>query len=385
MLFEIEGLIEEVQPSSGFSEAGERDGLRLGFFLNLDQRLEPDLAMMIKAGARRDDVPHDDVFLEPTQVIHAGASGSLGEDTGGVLEGSGAEEALGFERGLGDAEQDRLGLGRLAAHALDALVLFLEFKFVHLLAPEERGVARLGDAHLSQHLADDDFDVLVVNGDTLEPIDFLDFIDQVLLEFLRTADVENLVGINRAFGQLLALFDIIALEDDDVLADRDEVFLFHAGLLVLDEDAALATNAGAEIHDAVDLGDFGCVLRTAGLEEFGHTRQTARDVLGLGGLARGLGHKRAGDDIVAFGHDDMRAGRDRVIGGGLAGVVEDDDLRVQILFVLDNDHGLLTGGFVGLLLHGDALDDVDELHLAGFLGEDRDVVGVPLHEGRRPS
>ena len=76
----------------------------------------------------------------------------------------------------------------------------------------------------------------------------------------------------------------------------------------------LPRTLGAEVHDAVDLGDLGGVLRPAGFEQLGHARQTAGDVLGLGRLARRLGHQRAGDDLVAFVHDDVRAGRNRVVG-----------------------------------------------------------------------
>ena len=49
-------------------------------------------------------------------------------------------------------------------------------------------------------------------------------------------------------------------------------------------------------HLAVDLGDDGVVLRLAGLEELGHARQTARDVLRLRGLARDLRDDVAGLD-----------------------------------------------------------------------------------------
>ena len=128
-------------------------------------------------------------------------------------------------------KQHGLGFGRLATHLLDALVLVLELDLVDLFAPEERGVAGFGDAHLAEHLADDDFDVLVVNRHALQAINFLHFVDEVFLQFLRSADVENFVRIDRAFGQLLAFLHEIALEDDDVLADRDEVFLFQTGLL----------------------------------------------------------------------------------------------------------------------------------------------------------
>src|SRR5262249_25420966 len=64
---------------------------------DFDEWLESHLAVMIEAGARGDDVTHDHVLLEPAQVIDAGARGSFGQDTRGVLEGSRAEEALGFE------------------------------------------------------------------------------------------------------------------------------------------------------------------------------------------------------------------------------------------------------------------------------------------------
>ena len=138
-----------------------------------------------------------------------------------------AQEALGFQRGLGDAEQHGRGFGRFAAHLLHALVFAFELQLVNLLAPEELGVAGFGDAHLAQHLAHDDFDVLVVDRHALQAINFLHFVDQVLLQFLRAADVENLVRIHRAFGQLLAFLHEVALEHDDVFADGDEVFLFE--------------------------------------------------------------------------------------------------------------------------------------------------------------
>src|SRR5437588_4087830 len=251
---------------------------------------------MVEASACRDDVTHDHIFLKAAQVIDSRPSGGLGQHPGGVLEGSGAQEALGFERGFGNTEQHRLRFGRLATHLFDPLVLFFELQLVHLLAPEERSVPRFGDPHLAEHLTDDNLDVLVIDGYALQPINFLDLINEVLLKFLRPADIEDFVRVNRAFSQLLAFLDIVALEDDHVFADRDEVFLFNLSLLVFNQDAAFATHTRTEVDDAVDLGDFGGVLGTAGLEELGYARQTAGNVLGFGGFPRGLGHQRAGDD-----------------------------------------------------------------------------------------
>src|SRR5947207_2603680 len=349
-----------------------------------DQRLQRHLAVEIETGSGRNDVAHDDVFLEAAQVIDLAHAGRLRQHPGGVLERRGAQETFGFERGLGNAQQDRLRFGRFAAHFFHALVLVLEGDLVDLFAPEEGGVARLGDANLAQHLADDDFDVFVVDGDALEAIDLLHLVDEVLLQFLRTADVEYLVRHDRAFGQLLAFLHIIALENDNVLADGNEVFLLHAGLGVLDENAPLAADARAEIDRAINLRYLGGVLGTARLEEFRHPRQTAGDILGLRCFARCFGQEGAGHDPVAFADHDVSGRGNGVVGHDFALFVGDDDLGMEVLLVLDDDHGLLAGGFIGLFLHRHALDDVVESDAPGFLRKNRDVVRVPLHEGVAP-
>jgi hypothetical protein len=65
-----------------------------------------------------------------------------------------------------------------------------------------------------------------------------------------------------------------------------------------DDDPPLALGVLAERDGAVDLGDDGDLLRLARLEELGHPRETAGDVLGLRGLARDLGEHVAERDLA---------------------------------------------------------------------------------------
>src|SRR5262249_657455 len=153
--------------------------LSLRFFLELDQWLEPHLAVMVKPGAGWDNVTHDDVLLEAAQVIDPGARGGLGEHTCGILERGSAEEALGFDGGFGNTRQNWLRFGGFATHLLDALIFFLELEFVDLLTPKEGGIAGFSDAHLAEHLTDNDLDVFVVNGHTLKAVDFLHLVDEM--------------------------------------------------------------------------------------------------------------------------------------------------------------------------------------------------------------
>ena len=250
-----------------------------------------------------------------------------------------------------------------------------------MFAPEELSVAGFGDADLAEHLAHDDLDVLVVDRHTLQTINFLHFVDQVFLQLLRAADVEDFVRVHRTFGQLLTFLHEVALEHDDVLTDGDEMFLFELSDWILDENATLTAHARTEVHDAVNLGDFRCVFRTTRFEQFGHTRQTAGDVFRLRLLTRRLGHQCSCDNLVAGVHNDVRAGRNRVAGDGFALVVTDDDLRMQIFFVVNDNHGFLLGRFVHFLFHRHAFDDVVELHMTRLLRENRHVIRIPLDEG----
>src|SRR5919109_2324834 len=83
----------------------------LGSELELALALEP----LLEARAGRDQLADDDVLLQPEQAILPAADRGLGEHASRLLERGGGEEALGRERGLGDAEQDGLGRRRLAA------------------------------------------------------------------------------------------------------------------------------------------------------------------------------------------------------------------------------------------------------------------------------
>ena len=71
---------------------------------------------------------------------------------------------------------------------------------------------------------------------------------------------------------------------------------------------------------------------------------------------------------------------DWVIRHHLALAINYRDLRMQVLLVIDNHHGILPGGQIHLLLHGHALNDIVETNFAGLLGQNRHIVGIPLNK-----
>ncbi len=114
-------------------------------------------------------------------------------------------------------------VGDLLALFLGLRVDLVELDLVELLARDHVGLALVGDLDLLQHLADDHLDVLVVDEHALQPVDFLDFVDQIGSEFLDALDRQDVVRRRIAFDDEVALFDDVAVLQMDVLALRDQV------------------------------------------------------------------------------------------------------------------------------------------------------------------
>src|SRR4029079_15829963 len=83
------------------------------------RRLDLGRAVALQARRRRDQLPDDDVLLQAGQAVDLALERRVREDLGGLLERRRRQERVRRERGLGDAEDDLLELGGLAARGLD--------------------------------------------------------------------------------------------------------------------------------------------------------------------------------------------------------------------------------------------------------------------------
>src|SRR2546426_19123 len=349
------------------------------------QHLDP--RVVREPGACRDQAADDHVLLQPAEVVGLAGNRGLRQYAGGLLERGRRNEAVRRERRLRDAEEHGLGGRGTLTLRQHAAVLLLEHELVDQFADDELGVADLLDADSPQHLADDDLDVLVVDRHALQAIDLLHLVDEVALQLAVAEHRQIVVRIGRPVHEGLTRLDTVALVNADVLTARDQVLL---GLAVVgpDHDLAHALDEAAHLDPAVDLGDDRLLLGLARLEQLRDARQTARDVLGLGRLARDLGDDVGGEDLGAVRHGEVRAHRKRVpvtLGGlhgrlPLAGRADDDAGLQFALRVLDDDLAREARDLVELLAHGDALEDVLVLDPTRELGEDRVGERIPLDE-----
>ena len=233
--------------------------------------------------------------------------------------------------------------------------------------------------------------MLVVDKHALQTVDFLDLIDEIGSQSFHALDCQDVVRCRVTVEDVITLFDVVAVLKVEGLALRDQVLdRFHTVLCRLDGDATLVLVVAAQADRTIDLGDDGMILRTASFEQFGHTRQTTGDVLGLRAFER--------DTCKHVALGDLGTGLDRQDGihGQLeAGFGATRSLGDLTLVILDDDGGLQIGAtrrrtpvddltlgdagrFVGGFRDGHATDDVLEFHRTCDVRHHRAGIRVPL-------
>ena len=195
-----------------------------------------DVAVRPQAGGRRDELADDDVLFEAAELVDLALEGSVGEHLGGLLEGSGRQEALGGQRGLGDAEDDLLAGGGLAAVVDDLLVLLVEDQAIDHASRQEAGVSRGLDQDLLGHLPHDQLHVLVVDLHALLVVDILDLAHDVAGGLDGSPVLEQLVRVERALVELVARLHTLAVLDHEVGPAADGVAVYFLAGIVEDDD-----------------------------------------------------------------------------------------------------------------------------------------------------
>ena len=158
------------------------------------------------------------------------------------------------------------------------------------------------------------------------------------------------------------------------------MLLFGVGFRIFDDQLLFASHIALQVDDAIDLRNLCRILRTTGFEKLCHTRKTTRDILCLSDFSWSLGHSLPGLNFLSILHLDMCPRGNTISRNNCACSIHNRNLRMKILFVLD-DHGAdRLGGLIHLLLHRHPFKNILKLHSPGFLRKNRDIIWIPLNE-----
>src|SRR5699024_1942694 len=141
-------------------------------------RLEGDVAVTRDTSASWDQLTDDDVLLETDELIGALVNSGIRKHASGLLEGRGRQPRLGSQGSLGNTHDLRTQLSWFLAFCLHTSVDLACLRKVNQSTWEQIGITGINDGTATQHLTDDDLDVLVVDGYTLGAVNSLNLVDE---------------------------------------------------------------------------------------------------------------------------------------------------------------------------------------------------------------
>ncbi len=125
----------------------------------------------------------------------------------------------------------------------------------------------------TEHLTNDNFNMLVVDINTLETVYFLYFNDNIILYSRSVQNFENSSGSNIAFGQAVTLLDNIPFMHFVLVVIGDNFGDFLTGFGVVDCECSGSLDF-FKMHNTVNTCNDSRIFRLSGFKEFFNTGKT---------------------------------------------------------------------------------------------------------------
>src|SRR5262245_27294064 len=254
-----------------------------------------------------------------------------------------------------------------------------------MVSNQKISIAHLFDSDAPQHLAHNDFNVLVVDSNTLQTVNLLYFINQIFGQGLLAQNIEDIVRVRRAVHKSFSSPDTVPFVNADVFTFGNEI-LSRLTDFRRHDNLPFAFGILAERNHSVDFTDHGKFLRLARLEELRHSGKSSRDIFGLGGFSRYLRQDVARVDRLTILNVDMGTHRQEIARFG--GCRQTSRLPLDIFnrdsrpFVnvlgIDDHFRRQPGPLIDFFFHRYSFNNVAELDDTSHFCENRNGVRIPL-------
>ncbi len=220
--------------------------------------------------------------------------------------------------------------------------------------------------------------MLVVDSYTLQTINVLNLVDDVLLNSGWTEDVEDIVRGNSAIRQWVASTNVVMLLNEYLTVQWDEI-LALVTILASHYDLTVTTLDLAEGNLAIDLSNDCWIRWVTSLEELGYTWKTTGNIAGLAAGTVYLYDDGTWLHLLLVVDHNVSTDRQGIASEHLVLSVDNMyDWSDSTVLRLSYDLILETCIAVGLNLEGITLDDFLITHVTSLFADDDGVEWVPL-------
>ena len=160
---------------------------------------------------------------------------------------------------------------------IDVVVLQLKSSLSSSISFEEFGIARIFDVDLTHHLANDHFNVLIIDPHTLQTINFLDLIHHIFLYGKWSFDRKDIRRRCLAITQWRTRFHEVTILHQDLAGQWHKVFSDHA-IFCFHDDLPVTTFDRTEGYNTIDFANNSRVAWVTRFKKFRYPWQTSCDI-----------------------------------------------------------------------------------------------------------
>ena len=258
------------------------------------------------------------------------------------------------------------------------VVFVREIEFINKFLLKEDSIAWVVDANLTHHLANDNLEVLIVDLHTLQTVNVLYLINDVLLHGCWTFDCQDIRWCNFTVRQGCASTNSVVLLNKNLTWQRNKILALLTGLRC-NNNLTVTTLQFAHSYLTINFRNNSRCWWVTSLKEFLYTWQTTSNTSGAKHRTWNTDKRfTSWDCLSVFNVSDMTAYREVVRSENIAVFVLNINSWNNIMvFRFDDNTFGHTRCLVGFCLVSSTLDDVVETKFTCILADNNRIKWVP--------
>src|SRR3989338_913359 len=171
----------------------------------------------------RDQTTHDHVFFQTIELIALSKNRSFCKNTRCFLERCSRDKRLCLKRCFGNTLKHRKSCCRPSSCSNHFMVMSIKLSTINLLTFNQGCIPNILHFNFLKHLANNHFDVLIVNSHTLEAINLLNFTNKISSQGFYTQNTQDIMWYWITINNDITRFHIVTILNQNVTSSWNKV------------------------------------------------------------------------------------------------------------------------------------------------------------------